>query len=90
MEHQQDIQANKSGRQAGIRQPSPHDLSCPRPTRVDGTFISILQLLANSPVPPHELYSGGPRAIPLIFEDPIIPILVVRQLAVIIYFFCKP
>ena len=43
----------------------------------DGTFISILQLLANSPVPPHELHLGGRRAIPLIIED---PILVVRQL----------
>ena len=43
----------------------------------DATFISILQMLANSPVPPHELYLGGVCAIKLIFED---PILVVRQL----------
>ena len=44
----------------------------------DGTFISILQLLANSPVPPHELAIGGWSEIPLKIED---PILVVRQLA---------
>ena len=66
------------GRQAGIRQPSPRAWACPRPKRLHGTFVSILQLFANSPVSPHELYLGGPRAIPLIFED---PILVVRQLA---------
>jgi hypothetical protein len=44
----------------------------------DGTFINILQLLANSPVPPHELAIGGWSEIPLTIED---PILVVRQLA---------
>ena len=43
----------------------------------DSTFISILQLLANSPVPPYELYLIGERAIPLSFAD---PVLVVRQL----------
>jgi hypothetical protein len=43
----------------------------------DRTFISVLQLLANSPVPPYELYLTGGSVFPLIFED---PILVVRQL----------
>ena len=43
----------------------------------NGTFISILELLANSPVPPHELYLSGYSAIPLIFED---PMLFARQL----------
>jgi len=43
----------------------------------EGTFISILQLLAKSPVPPHELAIGGWSEIPLKFED---PMLVVRQL----------
>ena len=43
----------------------------------DNTFINILQMLANSPVPPHELYLGGDSMIKLIFED---PILVARQL----------
>ena len=42
----------------------------------DPTFISILQLLAKSPVPPHELHLGYIFA-SFIIED---PILVVRQL----------
>jgi hypothetical protein len=45
----------------------------------DPTFVSILQLLAKSPVPPHELHFGGRMFTSLfIIKDPII---VVRRLA---------
>jgi hypothetical protein len=44
----------------------------------DPTFISILQLLAKSPMPPHELHFGGHMFASFIIQD---PILVVRRLA---------
>jgi hypothetical protein len=43
----------------------------------DPAFISIFQLLAKSPVPPHELYFGGHMLASLTIDD---PILVVRRL----------
>ena len=47
----------------------------------DSAFISILQLLAKSPVPPHELHFG--HMFISFIED---PILVVRQLAQSFFF----
>jgi hypothetical protein len=44
----------------------------------DPTFTSVLQLLANSPMPPHELHFGGQVFGSFIIED---PILIVRWLA---------
>ena len=62
------------GRNAWIFQnPSSEEL-CFEDGARDVSLISILHLLANSPIPPHELHIIGPYP----FED---PILVVRQLA---------
>jgi hypothetical protein len=44
----------------------------------DPTLINILQLLSQSPIPPHKLHFGGQFFSSLIIED---PILVVRRLA---------
>jgi hypothetical protein len=43
----------------------------------DHTFISILQLLSKSPMPPHELHFGGYMLSSFMIDD---PMLVVRQL----------
>jgi hypothetical protein len=38
----------------------------------DSTFIHILEQLANSPRPPHNLYFGGIPYLPITIEDPIV------------------